>query len=96
MSPHHVKLCIFCAAPHLIGECGLGIILRVSVIAVLVRVCDVDAVSHTVEFVLFVTAFSPRGSLLLAAVVSGVVVVASGVVIVIGYQPLDPCLECSL
>ena len=49
--------------------------------AVLVRVSDVDAVSHAVEFVLFVTAFSPRGSLLLAAGVSGVVVVASGVVI---------------
>ena len=59
------------------------------VVAVLVRMSDVDSMSHTVEFVLFVTAFSPRGSLLLAAAVSGGVVA-------VGHQLFDSRLECSL
>ena len=95
LPPHHVELCIFCAAPHLIGEGGLGIILRVSVVAVFIGMSDVDSMSHTIEFVLFVAAFSLGGRLAIA-VASGVGIVAPGVVIVIGYQLLNSRLECSL
>ena len=51
---------------------------------------DVDSMSHTVEFVLFVTAFPTRGSLLLA------IAAASGVVVAAGHQLFDLRLECSL